>query len=313
MAHGGVNCEDSELVRRALFKAVLAGSGGARVSCLSGVEEAIKVLEDDPMFNAGYGSVLNRLGEVEMDAAIMDGTGNRLGIVAGIAGVEHPISVARRLLEKGDAVFLAGTGALRFARESGFAPPSRDLRSPEQREVWEAIRANEGRYPPGVDPFTGFTMCRPGPSRPGKFPCDTVGCIVMDDQYRIACGTSTGGYAYKPPGRIGDSAVPGAGFWAGTWGAVVCSGKGEAFMELLLARRVEEWLKDGLSPQQAAEKAIEVLQAEKGVIGGVLVLHRDGRWGKASNAMTFPAAVARDGKVDFLSKVDKGWPPEASR
>ena len=241
------------LAAAAVGRGVLTGGGSA----LDAVEQVIRALEDDPTFNAGFGSVLNAEGEVEMDAAIMDGQTLDFGGVAAVKGLRHPISVARALLKE-TPILLAAEGARRFAERIGAetCPP-------------EAMIAPRRRPPLGVD---------------------TVGCVAIDCEGRIAAGTSTGGLSGKAPGRIGDSPLPGAGLYADPRGGVSLSGEGEKIARVLVAVEVMHAL-DRHPAQAAAEHGIERL-AGIGGDGGCIVVDRQGRFGCAHNSGQFAVGLA---------------------
>lgn len=241
------------LAAASIGRSVLAGGGSA----LDAVEQAIRALEDDPAFNAGFGSVLNADGEVEMDAAIMDGRTLDFGGVAAVKGLRHPISVARALLRE-TPILLAAEGARRFAERIG-----------AETCASEAMIAPRRRPQPGVD---------------------TVGCVTIDGEGRIAAGTSTGGLAGKAPGRIGDSPLPGAGLYADPRGGVSLSGEGEKIARVLVAAEAMRWLEDHPA-QAAAEHGIARLAAIGGD-GGCIVLDRQGRFGCAHNSGQFAVGLA---------------------
>jgi beta-aspartyl-peptidase (threonine type) len=254
------------LAAAAIGRQVLAGGGAA----LDAVEQAIRALEDDPEFNAGFGSVLNADGEVEMDAAIMDGPTLDFGGVAAVKGLRHPISVARALLKE-KPILLAAEGAHRFA---------------------ETIGAE-----------TCATEAMIAPRRQARSGVDTVGCVAIDSEGRIAAGTSTGGIAGKAPGRIGDTPLPGAGLYADARGGVSLSGEGEKIARVLVAAEVMHRL-DGQPAQAAAEHGIARLAAIGGY-GGCIVLDRQGRFGCAHNAGQFAVGLAAPGlgqPVAFLHR-----------
>ena len=232
--------------------AVLKDGGTA----LHAVEASIRVLEDDPTFNAGRGSVLNTDGEVEMDAAIMDGATLDVGVVAAIRDVRHPIAVARLMLRETPTLLVA-EGAHRFARVHG-------------AERCEA----SALLVPAED--TGH---------------DTVGCVALDLDGHLAAGTSTGGLEGCHPGRVGDSPLPGCGLYADdALGAAVFSGDGESIARTMLAARVMQSLEDS-APQAAIEAAIARLPRVGGEAGGV-VLDPTGRIGWAHNSPHFAVAAA---------------------
>jgi len=284
IVHGGVNVEESREVKEVLEFAAAKGFEKIEKSILDAVETAIVIMEDDYHFNAGYGSVLNRDGEVEMDAAIMFGKSGRAGGVAALKRVKNPISVARKILEDTRCVLIAGDGAHRFAVEKGFEVYE-DV-YPGQVEFWRKARSTPESINGSFDIFTGNPIARGG---------DTVGCIAINNRGELACGTSTGGSFYKLPGRIGDSPIPGAGFYASERCAVSCSGSGEAFLQLSVAKMVDIWSWDDDDPGVLAERAVDLLD-KKGERGGLIVLNHRGRWGMSHNCKSFPlTGINEDG------------------
>lgn len=312
LVHGGVGVKPTWERQAVLREAALSGYQGLERSLLDAVESAVRVLEDSPLFNAGYGSELNLDGEVEMDAAIIDGEKGRFGAVAAIKGVTNPVSVARRVLEDSPHVLLAGDGATRFARKMGF--PEANCVAPERRDDWLAARKGQENLPSGTDipasPFlglspahhqTGATLgqcCQPPNAQAG---CDTVGCVAIAGG-KAAAASSTGGWFMKWPGRVGDTPVLGGGIFASHRGAVVASGVGEVFIEILAAKAVDELLGAGLTPQEAAVKVIRSLGQHRQGFGGVAVVGVDGRVGAAHNTASFPVCLVVDGQVveEFL-------------
>jgi beta-aspartyl-peptidase (threonine type) len=239
---------------RALSQAVdvLAGGGTA----IEAVEAAVRVLESDPTFNAGKGSVRNADGEVEADAALMDGETLALGAVAAAPRLLHPISVARAMLEE-DVTLLAGEAALRFAEARGVAQKASGDRP-----------AGEGR---------------------GR---DTVGCVALDTGGRIAAGTSTGGLDGAPPGRVGDSPLPGCGVYADSdVGGISASGVGESISRTILAARALFAMEQGDTPQTAVEAALERLD-KVGGDAGLIAVDRKGRIGIDHRGTQFAVAWA---------------------
>jgi beta-aspartyl-peptidase (threonine type) len=230
-------------------RAVLEGGGTA----LAAVEAVIRVLEDDPTFNAGFGSVLTAEGRVEMDAALMDGTALDIGAVAAVEGVRHPVSVARLMLRE-PSTLLVAEGARRFA-----ANWQAELCPPEAMISREQLASEAQGH-------------------------DTVGCVALDHSGAIAAGTATGGLAGTLPGRIGDSPLPGCGFYADDGiGAVTFSGDGEAIARTMLAARVVGRLEAGEEPHYA--HALAVLERTGGEAGGI-ALDRQGRVGWAHSPTT---------------------------
>ena len=214
IAHGGVDVPLTAVYQSTVEQAALAAYAQLPRGVLAAVESAINYMEEDPAFNAGVGSVLNRDGEIEMDALIIDGRSGRAGAVAAIQHVAHPISIARRVLEATPYVLLAGSGAGLFAREQGFEPGNCETTS--QRAAWEQMRDHGSLRAIGINAFTG--QVNPTPS-------DTVGCLVFNDE-DLAAGVSTGGLFFKAPGRVGDSAIVGAGAFASPVCAIAGTGFG---------------------------------------------------------------------------------------
>lgn len=263
IVHGGAGPikDDSLPVRLDGCKAAaLAGwkilqQGGM---ALDATQAAVVVLEDNPLFNAGTGSTLNSLGRVEMDAAIMEGQSLRAGAVTAVTGIKNPIKLARRVMEDGRHVMLAGEGALLFAREIGFPEVS-----PEALIVEPEKTRWDGKH-------------------------GTVGCVALDGTGRLAVATSTGGIFNKRPGRVGDSPLIGCGTYADEHGAVSCTGQGEAIIRVVLAKSAVDFLNDGADAQFAAAKALDLLAAKTGSTAGLIVIDRDGKIGYARNTTHMP-------------------------
>lgn len=276
IVHGGAwAIPDDELAdhlagcRRALAAGwrVLEAGGCA----LDAVEAAVRVMEDDPTFDAGRGSVLNADGVVELDAALMDGQTLRSGAIAAVQRVAAPISLARRVLES-DTAMLVGPGAERFAQAAGLALcDPRELVVERELRRWEQMRAQGG--PRVRDAFGDLPQ-----------PGDTVGAVALDQAGHLAAGSSTGGTAGKPPGRVGDSPLVGCGLYADDQsGAATCTGWGESIIRVALAKSAADRLGQGLEPQQAARSAVELLARRAQGLGGVILLDRRGRAGLAFN------------------------------
>ncbi len=270
IVHGGAGRGSGELREARLTGCREAAAIGWKVvqaggPALDAVEAAVAALEDDPLFNAGTGSSLNRDGEVEMDAAVMSDT-LQAGAVAAVSGIRNPIRLARKVLEDGRHVLLAGPGARDFARRAGIAPvPPETLVTPVQRERWEKSHG-------------------------------TVGCVAVDREGRIAAGTSTGGIMGKLPGRVGDSPLIGCGTYANPAGAASCTGEGEAIIKVLLARTSVDLLDSGAGPGEAARQAVALLARETGGRGGVILADPSGAVGYAHNAEEMPVCYITDGK-----------------
>ena len=283
IVHGGAGQVDDARLPACLAGCARAAAVGWRIlvaggGALDAVEAAVRVLEDDPEFNAGHGAVLNRAGEIEVDAALMDGA-LRVGAVGALAWVRHPIAVARRVLEEGQSILLCGAGALAFAREQGVEPESPELLvTPRSRARWEKER--DGRLAPSG---TG----------------DTVGACAIDGTGRVAAATSTGGISWKRPGRIGDSPIPGAGLMADDQaGAASATGHGESILRIGMARGAIDWMRAGASAADAAQAAVDELGARVGGQGGIILVDRDGRIGHARNTNCMPWASVIDGREE---------------
>ncbi len=249
----------------------LAVAGGARAaavgwsvlvrggSALDAVVDAVVALEDDPLFNAGTGSVLNARGSVEMDASVMAGDTLSAGGVACLERVRNPVLVARRVMQATDCVLLAGPAATAFAREHGFPD-----------------------YDPGL-PRTGHGV-------------GTVGAVALDDAGRLAAATSTGGREGKRPGRVGDSPVPGAGNYADASAAVSATGWGEQMLRYVTAKDVAARIAGGATPEQALRAALDDMVRRFGQPIGAIALDARGRLGVVHGTEAMPHAWRRSGE-----------------
>jgi isoaspartyl peptidase/L-asparaginase-like protein (Ntn-hydrolase superfamily) len=252
--HGGAGdprpADRDEARLAALTRSLEAGHGvlAAGGAALDAVVAAVEVLEADGGFNAGRGSVRTAAGTVEMDAGVADGAGRRVGAVAAIRGVRHPVAAARAVLDDGRHVLLAGTGAAGFARARGLA---------FEADEWFA----DTDVGPGSDPGPG-----------------TVGAVALDGNGHLAAATSTGGRTGQLPGRVGDSPVPGAGTWADDAScAVSATGIGEAFLRAAFAHEVDALVRlAGCTLEDACNRALQVV-ADQGGTGGCIALDRRGR------------------------------------
>ncbi|MFZ5901567.1 MAG: isoaspartyl peptidase/L-asparaginase family protein [Bacillota bacterium] len=282
--HGGLDTSREQEFMALLKEAALRGHNLLIQGRVPALEAVLNLLEDSPRFNCGYGSVLNLDGEVEMDAAIVDGGTNRFAAVAAIREVANPISVARKLMEETKQVMLAGEGAIKFARRHHF--PEANCITREQLEAWRKAKDSLSRGEmPAQNLFTGL-----------EYRADTVGCVCWDGQ-ALAAASSTGGCSLKMPGRVGDTPSLGGGIYASATSAAVCTGVGEAFVETLTAKYVDEQIAAGTHPQEAVESALKRLADLKGAEGGILALDSGGRIGAAFNAGRFPVVVVVDGRV----------------
>jgi beta-aspartyl-peptidase (threonine type) len=254
-----------------------------RSSSLDAVVAAVRVLEDDPLFNAGRGAVYAANGTLELDASLMDGATLRAGAVAGLRHVRSPIELARRVLENSPHVMLAGPGAEEFALEQGMAPVPNSFFATDHRRL-ELERALHG-VPAGPESLTG-----------------TVGAVALDIHGNLAAATSTGGLTAKRWGRIGDSPIIGAGTYAANDAcAVSATGHGEYFIRLAAAHEIAALIRYG--GRSVAEATATVLRrvGELGGYGGVIAIGRDG-----AIAMPFNSDGMLRGAMDAAGRFEIG-------
>jgi len=232
----------------AIGNSILINDGTA----LEAVEATIKIMEDNPLFNAGRGSVLNMKGEVENDASIMDGTTLEAGAVSGVQGVKNPISLARLVKDSTKHVMLSGKGANQFASEMNVDTASQDYFITKRRRAYYQKLINK-KY-------------------------GTVGCVALDNDGNIAAGTSTGGMMMKKWGRIGDSPIIGAGTYANShFAGVSCTGHGEYFITNVVAYDIIALMEyKQLSLEEAAEYVILEKLESQDAKGGLIALDKDG-------------------------------------
>jgi beta-aspartyl-peptidase (threonine type) len=230
-------------------------------SAVDAVEAGIRLVEANPDdHTVGYGGYPNLLGQVELDASIMDGRDLTAGAVGAIQDYKHPISIARKVMEKLSHVFLVGQGAERFAAEMGFERS--DLLTEETRQVWEQrllqtdMSEETLRQLAEQPDLWQWVELATDPERARG----TVNFIAQDAQGNICAGASTSGWAWKYPGRLGDTPVIGAGIYADNrYGAAACTGMGEMALRASTARSVVFYLKMGLSLAEAGQQAMEDL------------------------------------------------------
>ena len=255
---------------------MLDGGGTA----LDAVEAAVKVLEDDPAFNAGRGSVFTWEGRIECDAAIMDGRSREAGAVAGVTATRHPVSLARAVMEQSPHVLLAAAGADAFSREKGLEQAGPDwFATPERRRQLDEIKAR-----PDLPFDSGMKY-------------GTVGAVAVDRMGHVAAATSTGGLTAKRWGRIGDSPLIGAGTYADDRAAAIsCTGSGEHFIRLGLAHELCARLRlMGEDLDALSDALIEELGAIGGK-GGFIAVAPDGRCRAAFNTPGMYRGMAGEGR-----------------
>ena len=298
VVHGGAGSEriahddpaHEAQARAGLKDALEAGSAilSRGASSIDAVEAAARVLEEDCCFNAGRGSVLTEQGEVELDAAIMDGRDRQAGAVSGIKTTRAPISLARRLMEHGPHVFLAGTAADRFAAGAGIeqVPNEFFILRERRRQLEEALAAGHE-----ADPI--------------KY--GTVGAVALDVNGNVAAATSTGGITAKRWGRVGDSPLIGAGTYADNRAAAIsATGSGEYFIRAVAAHQLAERMRlGGETLQQALDNVLADIESIGGMGGLIAVApNGDAAWGFTTPAMYRGMADGRGQSVAIYSGED---------
>ncbi|MEM9767383.1 MAG: isoaspartyl peptidase/L-asparaginase family protein [Cyanobacteria bacterium P01_D01_bin.71] len=282
MIHGGSGCledlkyEASEDEFRRSISAILEEGRqylGRGDRALDVVEYCVALLEDDPLYNAGRGSVLNAKGHVEMDAAVMNGADLRAGAIACVSQVKNPISLARQVLEHGKHVLLMGEGALEFAKlselelchEDYFIIPAR-IEQLKEAKAAGRITLDHERVSPAEK-------------------LGTVGAVARDIHGDLAAATSTGGLVNNHWGRVGDTPMIGAGVFADNEScAVSATGYGEEFLRTVLGKTIAMFVQwRGLDVEAAAQAGIDYLVQRVQGEGGVIVIDADGRCASAQS------------------------------
>lgn len=258
---------------------ILADGGGA----LDAVEATIRILEDDPLFNAGRGAVFTHEGGHALDASIMDGRTGQAGAVAGVCAVKNPISLARLVMERSPHVLLMGEGAEAFARLNGMdAMPLEYYHTAERWAQYQRALAREAVADDQGTARDTFQRPAPGtasaPEQRSEDGLGTVGAVALDRAGHLAAGTSTGGMTNKRWGRIGDSAVIGAGTFADDECAVGGTGWGEYFLRNVVAHDVCARKRyGGVTLAEAAHQVVlERLEKQAPRTGGVIGIDREG-------------------------------------
>jgi beta-aspartyl-peptidase (threonine type) len=283
--------EHEERARAGLEGALAAGGAvlSRRESAVDAVEAAVRVLEEDPCFNAGRGSVLTAEGCIELDAAIMDGRTRSAGAVAGLRTTRAPVSLARLLMEQEPHVFLSGHGADHFARDHGLEQvPNSWFEIPERRRQLHELLA-QGAFDDEV-----------------KY--GTVGAVAVDLDGHVAVATSTGGLTAKRWGRIGDSPLIGAGTYADDRSAAVsATGSGEFFIRAVAAHQLAERVRLGSQSLQEALDAVLADIETLGGKGGLIAVAPDGEaaWGFTTPAMYRGMADATGRTVTIYADEDE--------
>lgn len=258
------------------------------------LEQAIKVVEDNSGYRSvGYGGLPNEQGIVELDAAFMNGDTFDIGAVAGIQDVKNPITAARKLSVNQFNRFLVGQGATAFAQTAGLERMS--MLTDEARAIWQ--KRLEEMKNSDLNPYDGH---------------DTVGVVCLDGFKSMTAGTSSSGLFMKKPGRVGDSPLSGSGFYVDSEiGGATATGLGEDLMKGCLSYEIVQLMGEGLSPQEAADKAVyrfhDKLVQRKGKAGAMslICMNKHGEWGVATN-VEFPFVVATEEEGPTVYIANKG-------
>ena len=289
--HGGAGFwrRDIKLGREGVKKAASAGSsiladGGC---ALDAVEAAVSVMEDDPIFNAGIGSALTRVGTVEMDAAIMDGRDLSAGAVALIRNTKNPIHLARIVMQNTDHVLIAGQTAERLGK--AFHLPAANPITARRLKAFNQIKKKPA--------ISRLAWLKKNPilirEHPGILEHDTVGAVAVDADGNFASAASTGGMAMKLPGRIGDTPLIGSGLYSDNLsGAATATGWGEIAVKLSLSRTVCLMMEDGLSATKAAETCVRMASERLHGHAGIIAIDRKGRIAAVHNTAYMPWAYS---------------------
>jgi beta-aspartyl-peptidase (threonine type) len=305
--HGGAGVIERDKItpqqeaayRASLQQAIDAGIAvlKANGTSMDAVESAIQVMEDDPLFNAGRGAVFTAEGRNELDASIMDGRTLKAGAVACVTRTRHPISLARRVMEKTPHVMLIGDGADAFSREQGLEQVDPSFFYTETRwQSLEEVLKEKGLPIPAKPAGAGADPAHDLIHDEGKH--GTVGVVALDSQGNIAAGTSTGGLTGKRWGRVGDTPIIGAGTYASNRSCAVSgTGTGEYFIRLTVAREVCSLVQyKGMSLQAAADEVIKKQMIALGGDGGVIALTPQGDMVWSFNTEGMYRARASEGR-----------------
>ncbi len=264
LVHGGAGTVTPDRADRLRAGVRAAAAAGKQIldrgaSALDAVVAAVRTLELDPEFGAGIGSALTRDGTVETCASVMDGATQRAGAVAAVPDLSAPVILARRVMEMGEHVVLAGPAAARFAQEIGMpTAPAGSLVTPRSQQLLADAHAQGG----------GAKIPQEGGS---------VGAVAVDAKGNFAAATSTGGTLYRRPGTVDDSSIPGIGTWADKNCAVSTSG-GESLFRIAFAHNIALRIEKGAGIRKAVKEALSDLkELSKTEIAGAIVV-AEGAW-----------------------------------
>ena len=322
LIHGGAGAmrgmtpDRERRYRAGLRDAAAAGAAilTAGGSALDATTAAMVHMEDGGVFNAGLGSCLTSAGTVEMDAAVMRGSDRAMGAVAGVSKIANPTLAALAVMEHTPHCLLAADGALAVAAAGG-VPRRRDFPPAHRRAEWERkrreleARAAGKSVEQGLAELGGVLGEQEDDPLAGDDHHDTVGAVAIDAEGRLAVAVTTGGIWLKMPGRIGDSPLPGAGFWAvDGHGAAVATGTGEYLMRVMICHEAVHFMRTGDDAQTACDAALALLEQEfGGNQGGLIAIDPAGRLGWAINTNGMGRAAWRAGMPEPAIAV---WPDE---
>ncbi|XP_064173282.1 isoaspartyl peptidase/L-asparaginase isoform X2 [Anguilla rostrata] len=289
VVHGGagdVPTQRAELSCAGVREAARAGYALLRSgrSAMDAVVEAVTLLENNPAFNAGCGSVLNEHGGVEMDALVMDGRTLASGAVSAVRRIANPVQLARLVMEKTQHLCLTAEGASKFARAVGVPEvPEETLITDYARKRWQR------NLQPGSNPVE----CQMGKM-------GTVGAVAVDSEGNVACATSTGGMLNKMEGRVGDTPCVGCGGYADNLlGAVSPTGHGEAIMKVTLSRLILFYMEQGKTAADASDQALAYMWERVQGLAGVVVVDPRGGWAARFNSLQMAWAAAQSGQLHY--------------
>lgn len=265
-------------------------------SSLDAVEVAVKVLEDNPLFNAGKGAVFTNEGKIELDASIMNGENLAAGAVAGVTTIKNPVTAARAVMEKSQHVMMIGKGAENFAEQQGLVIVDPAYFYTEERwKGLQKIKKEDSLKAASKNPHSSKETV----NKDSKY--GTVGAVALDIQGNLAAATSTGGMTNKKFGRVGDVPVIGAGTYANNATcAISCTGWGEFFIRLVMAKSVSDMMEFGkMSLTDASNEMIMKRLPAKGGDGGLIAVDRTGKI-----AMPFSSEGMYRGHIDQNGRME---------
>lgn len=283
-------------------------NGGSALDAVIAGTRLVEANPDD--HTVGYSGLPNMLGEVELDASVMEGAGLKAGAVGALQGYQDAVDLARKVMETLPHVLIAGDGSRQLAEECGFE--QRDLLTPEAEAIWKRRlgdpRDRDASYMTRVSELVAANASDADFASIGEIPHGTVNFIARDRDGHIASAVSTSGWAWKYPGRLGDSPVIGAGNYADNrWGAAACTGRGEMAQRCLTAHSVVTFMRFGMSLEEALEQAMNDLahlddpyKSEMNIVA----LDKDGNPGAASTTV---------GKTYVVMREDMDEPDERHR